>query len=132
MTRPDFTKRAHDIMDILEVHDGDTFTLLLDGSFRSYPAPWLRLKDFSCPELATLGGKEARQATLNLLSDHTATAWVYTTKMPSSYADKLAKRYGDSPKSFARYLADVWLQDDVRLGDELVRGGFARQGAFIG
>jgi endonuclease YncB( thermonuclease family) len=130
--RPDFSQRAFDVLDVWEVHDGDTYALLLDGGFRGYPAPWLRLKGFSAPELKQKGGPNARDVAYELLTDHLATTWVVTTKIPLDLQAKLAKDYGDSPRSFARYIADVWLADGVRLGDELVRAGAARVGSFMG
>lgn len=132
MRRPDFSQREFDVLDVWEVHDGDTYALLLDGGFRGYPAPWLRLKGFSAPELKQEGGQEARFHAGRLLRQYLATAWVVTTKIPPNEAAKLAKDYGDSPRSFARYIADVWLADDVRLGEELVRLKMARVGSFMG
>ena len=132
MRRPDFSQRAFDVLDVWEVHDGDTFALLLDGGFRGYPAPWLRLKDYSCPELNTAKGRAAQVLTSSMLQNNLGTAWVVVTKIPPTLQARLAKRYGDSPRSFARYIADVWLKDDVRLGDVLHAEGYAQPGAFRG
>lgn len=132
MNRPDFKTREFDVLDVWEVHDGDTFALLLDKGFRDYGAPWLRLKNFSCPELYSKDGQAARLATEGLLRDHLETLWVVTTKIPPDLQGKLAKKYGDSPKSFSRYVADVWLAPDLRLGDALVEAHLARPGAFMG
>jgi endonuclease YncB( thermonuclease family) len=128
----DFFRRTFDVLRVLEVHDGDTFRLLLDTGFEAAAMPWLRLKDFSCPELSAPHGEDARLATAALLRDHLATCWVATFKMPPTLAAKLQERYGDSRKSFARYIAEVRLDDQRLLGDELLRLGFARRGAFVG
>lgn len=127
----DFRVRYFDVLDIFEVHDGDTYALLLDKGFRDYGAPWLRLKGYSCPELTDAGGPEARDGAESMLRDHLATAYVKTEKIPPSLAAKLAKRYGDSPKSLTRYLATIYLDDTLLLGDALVTAGLARVGSFI-
>lgn len=130
--RPDFSSRAFDVLRVLEVHDGDTIRLLLDTGFEHAAMPWLRLKGFSCPELSQPDGGNARDATTMLLREHLNTVWVVTFKIPPDALAKLEERYGDSKRSFARYVADIWLAAGRRLGDELVALGLARPGAFIG
>lgn len=128
----DFSRRAYDVLRVLEVHDGDTFRLLLDTGFEHAAFPWLRLRNYSCPELRQPGGDEARVATLALIREHMASLWVATYRIPPSLVEKTQERYGDTPRSFARYVADVWLDDQLLLGEELVRLGFARRGAYVG
>jgi hypothetical protein len=140
--RPDFSQRSFDVLDVLEVHDGDTVRLLLDTGFEVSAFPWLRLRSFSCPELQLKdsgghlvdnpGGIAARETTRALLDAHRPTLWAVTYKLPPIAIAKLAKRYGETKKSLTRYLADVWLDDDLLLGSELVRLGHARAGAFVG
>lgn len=129
--RPDFSRREWDVLDILEVHDGDTYRLLLDTGFEHSAFPWLRLKDYSCPELDKPGGHEAQDAAATLLMDHRAMLWVVTYRIPLTLVAKMAKKYGDSKRSFARYVADVYLDDNQLLGGELVQQGHARPGAFV-
>ncbi len=132
MVRPDFTRRSFDVLRVLEVHDGDSFRLLLDTGFEVAAYPWLRLRNYSCPELRDPGGPEARAATDALLRSSLATCWAITYKIPPDLLAKQAERYGDSKRTFARYVADIWLRDELLLGEELVRLGHARVGAFIG
>jgi endonuclease YncB( thermonuclease family) len=107
------------VLDVIEVHDGDTFRLLLDLGFEQAAFPWLRLKDYSCPELGDDRGLMARQATIAL--------------MPFVTHVVTFKRAGleDTAKSFARYLAEAWLGDRL-LGDRLVDLGHAVKGARVG
>jgi hypothetical protein len=143
MSRPDFTQRAFDVLDILEVHDGDTVRLLLDQGGESAWFPWLRIKSFSCPELTIKdrapgrtvpnpAGIAARDTTVNLLQAHRASLWAVTFKIAPTAVAKLTKRYGDSKKSLTRYVADIWLDTDLLLGAELVRLGHAEPGARVG
>jgi endonuclease YncB( thermonuclease family) len=124
MTRPDFSIRAYPVLGILEVHDGDTFRMNLDVGFEADHFPWLRLKDYSCPELSDPGGLDARNTTFELLREHLPTLWVETFKAHAGWADM--------SKSFARYLAAVHLSDTLDLGTELVRLGHAKPGARVG
>lgn len=117
---------------VLEVHDGDTYRFLLDTGFEMAAFPWIRLKDFSCPEINTPEGVAARMAATGLLRDYLGSLWVQTYKIAPDLLAKQLERYGDSKRSFARYVADVWLRDGLLLGDELVRLGHARRGAFVG
>lgn len=143
MQRPDFSARTFDVLRVLEVHDGDTFRLLLDVGFEKAAYDWLRLKDYSCPELRIRNfntgrlvdnpaGVQARMATMQLLHNFLPTLWVVTHKVAPGEAAKLAEEYGETSKTLTRYLADVWLTDERRLGDELVARGLARLGARVG
>jgi len=127
--RPDFTRRAYPVLDVLEVHDGDTYRLLLDRGGEDAWFPWLRLKDFSCPELSEPGGAEARDAADLLLDAAVPTMWVVTYRAARPFT---VRRFQSERSSLGRYLADVWLADDRRLGDELVARGLARPGARVG
>lgn len=140
MLRPDFSLRYYPAIEVLEVHDGDTFRLLLDRGGDDAWFPWLRLRGFSCPELkmrdATTGatvdnpdGLAARQATITLLTGHDDLLWVVTHRAPRPYK---VKRWQDDDQTLGRYLAEVWLADDALLGDELVKLSLARPGSFVG
>jgi endonuclease YncB( thermonuclease family) len=132
MNRPEFGDRAYDVLAVLEVHDGDTFRLLLDTGFEQAAFPWLRLKGYSCPELSDAGGPGARDATAQMLRDFAGTLWVVTHKLPPTLVAKRAGAFGDTRKALTRYVADVWLDDGARLGDALVQAGHARVGSFVG
>lgn len=142
MLRPDFTNRPFDVLRVLEVHDGDTVRFLLDTGFEKAAYDWLRLKDYSCPELRIRdqtgrmvdnpAGIRARMATMQLVHNFLPTLWVVTRKLPPDALAKQAERYGESTKALTRYVADIWLNDDRRLGDELVAQGLAVPGARVG
>lgn len=129
--RPDFTQRYFPVTDVLEVHDGDTFRLMIDGGFETGHWPWLRLKDFSCPELGQANGVAAKEATERLLQGAAKdkTLWVVTfrTKKPIT-----VRTYQDDTRTMSRYIAEVWLRDNFLLGQALVELGLARPGAFMG
>lgn len=142
-TRPDFSNRAYDVLRVLEVHDGDTYRFLLDTGFEKAAYDWLRLKDYSCPEMRikdpTTGkmvdnpaGIAARMAAISMLHNYLPTLWVVTTKIAPSAAAKLAEEYGETRKTLTRYVADVWLDTDVSLGAQLVAAGHATPGAHVG
>lgn len=140
MNRPDFTKRAYPVAEVIDVYDGDSYKLLLDvgGSIGWWP--WLRLDGFSCPELRVKGdfghmvdnpaGVKAREAARILIGAamEAELLWVVTHRAPHPYK---VKRYQDEDQTFSRYVADVML-GDVLLGDQLVASGDARVGAFQG
>lgn len=112
------------VLGVREIRDGDTFRLDLDVGFEHSAWPWLRLRGYSCPELSEPGGLAARDFARATLTGAGARVWVRTFKRPG---------YEDMRKSFARYLADVWLGDyttrhadpGVRLGELLVGAGLA-------
>ena len=121
--RPDFRERSYPVLQILDIRDGDTYRFLLDVGFETAHFPWLRLKDYSCPELSVAGGADAMIAASNLLFEHLPTLWVTTFK-PVGYAD--------NRKSFARYIADVFLDSHgAKLGDRLVQAGHATRTAGL-
>jgi endonuclease YncB( thermonuclease family) len=117
------------VLGVREIHDGDTWRLDLDVGFEHTSFPWLRLKDYSCPELSDPGGKEATQFSAQLFADSITQSglWVRTFKR---------KGYEDQKKSFARYLAEVYIGDFPTrqrdsFGEHLVAAGHARRGAFM-
>ena len=143
MIRPDFSTRTFDVLRVLEVHDGDTFRFLLDTGFEDANFSWLRLKDYSCPELKVKDpatgklvdnteGLRARMATIALLHNHSASLFVVVHKVAPDEAAKAAEQYGVMTKALTRYVAEVWLDSDVSLGEQLVAQGLAQHGAFVG
>lgn len=107
-------------LSVIEVHDGDTFRLMLDVGFEQAAFPWLRLRGFSCPELGTVKGEVARDETVKLLAN---VDYVVTKKRAG---------FEDMEKSFARYLADVYLKDGRSLGEVLVSKNLAVRGGRVG
>lgn len=120
------------VLGVREVHDGDTWRLDLDVGFEHTAFPWLRLKDYSCPELSDPGGEDAKKFVATFLMDtvlHNG-MWVRTYKR---------KGYEDLKKSFARYLAEVYVGNFASrgsdkpdpVGEYLVSAGHAKRGAFM-
>lgn len=120
------------VLGVREVHDGDTYRLDLDVGFEHAAYPWLRLKDYSCPELKQPKGVDAKVFAEYELKDalRTRGIWVRTFKRVG---------YEDMSKSFARYLAEIYLgpilsppdKTDL-LGELLVAAGLADRGAHEG
>lgn len=115
--------REYPVLSLQEVHDGDTWRLMLDVGFEHAAFPWLRMKDWSCPELNEQGGDAARSAAEVLLSDaaDSGLLWVRTFKRPG---------YEDMRKSFARYLAEVYVgsferREGQAVGELLAAAGHA-------
>lgn len=111
--------RIYPVLSVVEIHDGDTYRLLLDTGFEQAAWPWLRLRGASCPELSDVNGWAARDVAAELLAD---AATVTTYKRPG---------YEDMEKSFARYLADVRLRDGRDLADLLVTANMAVRKAQV-
>ena len=120
------TGRDYPVLDVREVRDGDTYRLMIDVGFEHAAFPWLRLKGWSCPEPSEPGGPEATAAAGALLTDAALSGhlWVRTFKRPG---------YEDMRKSFARYLAEVYVGDfadrsGVPVGVLLEAAGHATAG----
>lgn len=96
--------REYPVLGVHELHDGDTYRLMIDVGFEEASFPWLRLKGWNAPELSQPGGTDALNAAENLLRDAAGGPglWVRTFKRPG---------YEDMKKSFARYIADIYVGD---------------------
>ena len=112
--------RTYPVLAVVEVHDGDTYRLLLDVGFEQASWPWLRLRGASCPELSDTNGLAAKNAAEELLRDGVAAVTTY--KRPG---------YSDMEKSFARYLADVHLGNGRQLADVLIEANLAVRKAQV-
>lgn len=98
---------------VQRVIDADTLVLDIDLGFYVSTTVHVRLKDVDAPELDTDAGRAARQYAISLLVDtYGSRVVVQTRKVPE--------------RSFARYVATVWLPDGRSLGDLLVAAGHAR------
>lgn len=102
------------VREVKEVHDGDTYRLLLDQGCGDARELWVRLHGLDTWELSQPLGPAARAAALQALAQAT-TITVQTFKT----------RGGEDVTSFIRYVADVWC-DDVLLADILRAGGYAK------
>jgi len=81
---------------------------MLDLGLRTFREESLRLRDVNAPELSTPEGKRARD-------------WLSVLLLPGTHV--VARTYQDR-MTFNRYVADVWLRDDL-LADLLVEAGHA-------
>ena len=95
--------------------DGDTYDLNLDLGFEITAVITVRLHGYNCPELPTPEGVKAAEAARALLANRQFL--VKTYKGP---------RTGTDRKSFARWVADVYL-DAQHLGALLDAQGLAKR-----
>lgn len=94
------------------VVDGDTYHLRVDlGFYVALSIPG-RLHGVDCPELKTPEGKEARDYVKTLLFTDVGP----TPLVVQSFRDE---------QSFARWVVNVWLPDDVSLAGRLLEAGHA-------
>jgi endonuclease YncB( thermonuclease family) len=96
---------------VVDVHDGDTFTLDFDlGFYAALRGQKLRLAHVNAPELATPAGKVARE-------------WV-VARMPagSSVIVNTLKATGEKEK-FGRWLATITLPDGTDLATAIIAAG---------
>lgn len=91
--------------------DGDTWVLDIDLGFDTHTIQHVRLRGADCPELNTDAGQAARKFVTDLLAQYADGLVVQTQKIPE--------------RSFARFVADVWLPDGRSLADVLVAAGQA-------
>lgn len=89
---------------ILDVHDGDTFTLALGCSEESAVHPALRVKGLYCPELGQTGG---------------LAAWLFVAHLLQNAREITVTTFG---LSFARRIASV-VVDGVDLTQTVIAAG---------
>jgi endonuclease YncB( thermonuclease family) len=108
--------------DLLDVHDGDTITVLADCGFNARMAVHVRLAGIDAPELVTPEGKTAAAA-LALFLEGRAGAW------PLRIETAQQKTKIDEVTTFERYVARVWVAgpdgDLLNVSDWLVANGLA-------
>lgn len=92
---------------ILDVHDGDTFTLSLSSSEESAVHPALRVKGLYCPELGQTGG---------------LAAWLFVAQMLQNAREITVTTFG---LSFARRVAQV-IVDGVDLAQTVIAAGHGK------
>ena len=102
MTAPAYRYRAL----CLRVVDGDTYLLDIDLGFGVHSQQMIRLRGVNCPEANTDEGKAARTFVVELIGR--AVPLVVET-----YKDR---------RTFARWVADVWVGDDP-LKDLIIAAG---------
>jgi len=99
---------------VLDVYDGDTFTLLIDIGFKIYLNEKCRLMGLNCPEVATRDlnekafGFEVRDYVKELILDKEITIRTY------------------KEGKFGRYLIDLYLEDGTKLNDLLIEKKYAK------
>lgn len=85
------------------VVDGDTFVALPDVGFDGAAFPHIRLLDYSAPEKYATGGLDAMERIDVALHLNTAVKW------PLRIESKLRETVVEGVKTFARYVATVWV-----------------------
>jgi endonuclease YncB( thermonuclease family) len=113
---PPVINYARRVLEIREVHDGDTFRLLIDQGLGDARELWVRLHGIDTPELRKEEpiATQAREAALHLLTS--AENIIIQTFKTSRQTDVT---------SFIRYVADVWI-DGQSLADMLRSLGYAK------
>ena len=96
------------VSSIVRVIDGDTLICDLDLGFKVHAHLPIRVRGINCPELPSMAGWAAKQATETLLA-------AAQTILLESYKDQ---------QTFARWVADVYV-DGVSLADLLRELGHA-------
>jgi endonuclease YncB( thermonuclease family) len=106
--------------EVLDVHDGDTYTVRVDLGFKTAITIQCRLHGVDTPELKVgtkpnppgLAARDFVKVTL------TNDVWLtYNPIVIQSYKDN---------RSFERWVCDVWLQDGRKLADVLLAEGHAK------
>lgn len=92
------------------VIDGDTYELDIDLGFRVSFTINGRLHGVDCPELSTEAGKQAK-------------AWVESILRPDGKPIQLVVVSYKDRQTFARWVVDIYLPDDVRLTDKIIEAG---------
>lgn len=104
---PTYVYRAR----LARIIDGDTFVLLVDLGFHVSTTKTIRLRDVNAAEPGTPAGTAATAFVLDLLAGKPL--------LVQSYKDR---------RSFARWVADVWLDtppEPESVADHLVKAGHA-------
>jgi endonuclease YncB( thermonuclease family) len=96
--------------DVLEVVDGDSFHVRADLGLETERRLEIRVFGLFAPEKHTIEGKAVRAAAVALLAEHGHRVLFITRKVGAA---------GRDDKSFARYVATVWLPDGRLYGDAL-------------
>lgn len=99
----------YDVIEVREIHDGDTFKLLVDLGFYCSVTVITRLHKWNAPELISPDGIKARMFVQNEFRQ----------------AKKITIQSYKDARSFERWVCDVWL-DGVLLGEKLEKAGLAK------
>lgn len=102
------------VREVREVHDGDTYRLLLDQGCGDARELWVRLHGLDTWELREPLGPAAKSAAEQALR-----------QAQSIVVQTFKTRGGEDVTSFIRYVADVWV-DGTPLVDILRAGGFEK------
>jgi len=104
---PPVINYARRVLEVKEVHDGDTYRLLIDQGMGDAREAWIRLQGLDTWELSQPEGPAARDIAETLLKN-AREVLIQTFKT----------RRNQDVTSFIRYVADVWV-DGVPLKDLL-------------
>ena len=102
------------VREVKNVHDGDTYLVELDQGCGDARVLWIRLKGLDTWELSQPLGPAAREAA--------KTAFAQAAKIT---IQTFKTKGGEDVTSFIRYVADVWV-DDQLLADILRAGGYEK------
>lgn len=100
---------------VVLVHDGDTFSALVELDFYVRILIKVRVHGLFCAELKEPGGPEARAAARGLLPEGSKITI-------QSYKDE---------QSFTRWVCDVWAADGRSFADVMNAAGFGGHGVGV-
>lgn len=92
---------------IIDIHDGDTFTLMLDSAEEVGAFPALRVRGLFCPELGQTGG---------------LAAWLFVAQLLRNASEIKVTTFG---RSFARFVAEV-IVDGVNIAQTVIAAGHGK------
>lgn len=86
------------VLAVKDVHDGDTYRLLVDQGVGDARDLWVRLRGLDTWELSQPGGHEARDG-----------VEAYLRSASNLVIQTFKTRGGEDVTTFIRYVADVWV-----------------------
>jgi len=104
---------SFDVVEVLEVHDGDTIHARVDLGFEVDYRPWIRLRRASSPELHEPGGPEARDYLASMLCVGRFTVTTFR------------RETGTWQRSFVRWIGDITLSNGEDVAFLMVQSGQA-------
>jgi len=105
---------SFDVVEVLEVHDGDTIHVRVDVGFEVDYRPWIRIRRASSPELNEPGGPEARDYLASILAVGRFTVTTFR------------RESGSWQRSFVRWIGDVSLSNGEDVAVLMVQSGHAK------
>jgi len=108
-----FGRWTFDVVEVLDVYDGDTIHVRVDVGFEVDYRPWIRMRRASSPELYEPGGYEARDYLESMLSVGRFTVTTFR------------RETGTWQRSFVRWIGDVALSNGEDVALLMVEAGHA-------